>query len=67
MTICTRLFGYAISLSFDKAIRIPIDKLSNEFRKMEDGSEPPLQNNEAPTAVTPHDAITEPSVHTVRF
>ncbi len=41
MTISTRLFGYAISLSFDKTIRVPIDKLSEEYaaRTMQESSE----------------------------
>ena len=67
MTISTRLFGYAISISFDKRIRVPIDKLSNEFaaRTMQDGSELQSQTNRL-IATTPHDAMPKPLAQTFR-
>jgi hypothetical protein len=67
MTISTRFFGYAISISFDKTIRVPIDKLSNEYavRTMQDGSELQLQTNRLIVA-SPHDAMPEPLAQTIR-
>ena len=67
MTISTRLFGYAISISFDKTIRVPIDKLSNEYaaRTSPDRSELQLQTNQ-PIATTPHDAMPESLAQTLR-
>jgi hypothetical protein len=60
MTISTRLFGYAISISFDKAITVPIDKLSDEHaaRTMQESSELQLQTNRL-IATQPHDAMPE--------
>ncbi|HSB28895.1 MAG TPA: hypothetical protein VLE19_13610 [Pyrinomonadaceae bacterium] len=69
MTISTRLFGYAISLSFDKTIRVPIDKLSNEFavRSMQDASDLPLQTNRPLIATAhTHDAIQKSLAQTFR-
>jgi hypothetical protein len=63
MTISTRLFGYAISISFDKTIRVPIDKLSEEHaaRTMQKSSEP-----NRVIATQPHDAMTETLAQTLR-
>ena len=59
MTISTRLFGYAISISFDKRIRVPIDKLSEEHaaRTLQESSELQLQTNRL-IATRPHNAKT---------
>jgi len=67
MTISTRLFGYAIYISFDKTIRVPIDKLSNDYaaRTMQDGSELQLQTNRL-MATPPHDAMPETLAQTFR-
>jgi len=58
MTLSTRLFGYAISISFDKTIRVPIDKLSDEYaaRTMQESSELQLQTNRL-IATQPQDAM----------
>ena len=68
MTISTRFFGYAISISFDKTIRVPIDKLSNEFAaRIHQEPELQSQSNQALIAtVQAHDAISKPLTHTVR-
>ena len=67
MTISTRLFGYAISISFDKTIRVPIDKLSDEHaaRTMQESSELQLQTNRL-IATQPHDAMPETLTQTFR-
>ena len=67
MTISTRLFGYAMSISFDKTIRVPIDKLSNEYaaRTAQDGSELQLQTDRL-IATTPHDTMPEALAQTLR-
>jgi hypothetical protein len=68
MTISTRLFGYAISISFDKTIRVPIDKLSNEYaaRAMQDGTELQLPTNRTLIAPASHDTMPEPLAQTFR-
>jgi hypothetical protein len=67
MTISTRLFGYAISLSFDKTIRVPIDKLSEEHaaRTIPESSELQLQTNRL-IATQPHDTMPEKLAQTFR-
>jgi len=67
MTISARLFGYAISISFDKTIRVPIDKLSDEYaaRTMQESSELQLQTNRL-IATQPHDAMPETLAQTFR-
>ena len=67
MTISTRLFGYAISISFDKTIRVPIDKLSDEHaaRTMQESSELQLQTNRL-IATQPHDAMPKTLAQTSR-
>jgi len=67
MTISTRLFGYAISISFDKKIRVPIDKLSEEHavRRMPESSELQLQTNQV-IATQPHDELPETLAQTFR-
>ena len=67
MTISTRLFGYAISVSFDKTIRVPIDKLSDEYaaRTMRESSKLQLQTNRL-IATQPHDAMPETLAQTFR-
>ena len=67
MTISTRLFGYAISISFDKTIRVPIDKLSDEYaaRTMQDSSQLQIQTNRL-IATQPHDAMPETLAQTFR-
>ena len=67
MTISTRLFGYALSISFDKTIRVPIDKLSEEHaaRTIPESSELQLQTNRL-IATPTHDAIPETLAQTSR-
>ena len=67
MTLSTRLFGYAISISFDKTIRVPIDKLSNDYaaRTMQDSSTLQLQSNRL-ISTQPHDAMAETLAQTFR-
>ena len=67
MTLSTRLFGYAISISFDKTIRVPIDKLSDEYaaRTMQESSELQLQTNRL-IATQPQDAMPETLAQTFR-
>ena len=67
MTISTRLFGYAISISFDKTIRVPFDKLSDEYaaRTMQDSSQLQIQTNRL-IATQPHDAMPETLAQTFR-
>jgi len=67
MTLSTRLFGYAISISFDKTIRVPIDKLSDEYaaRTMQDSSQLQIQTNRL-IATQPHDAMPETLAQTFR-